>query len=111
MRGLREERFGGNGRGVKNEGERWRGVNTVGGTCDKGEKKSTTGIGVSLTSDYRDKEESYRKIMFRHSRTHVGTHNAHALCTHEHTHASSLARSHTLMYYGSSFTQSYPLAR
>ena len=60
MGGLREERF--SGMGMENEGEGWRGVETISGDGSKtelvrkkGKHKSTTGIGASLTPDYREK--------------------------------------------------------
>ena len=54
MGGLREERF--SGRGMENEGEGQGGVETIGGdgsktglVMKKGENKSSTSIGASLT--------------------------------------------------------------
>ena len=69
MGGQREEIFTGSGMGMENEGEGWRGVETNGGEGSKteqvmkkkGKHKSTTGIGASLTRDYREKEEDNNK--------------------------------------------------
>ena len=66
MVGMREERFSGSGRGVEKEGKGERAVETIGeyGSTTglvmkkKGKHKSTTGIDVSLTPDYREKEKS-----------------------------------------------------
>ena len=71
MRGLYEERFGGSGRGVKNE-MREGGLEMAGGdgnetgsvTKKKENKKSTTSISASLTPDFRDKEESNNNNLF-----------------------------------------------
>ena len=61
MEELHEERFSGSGKGVGGE---WRtrardsGEGRWGSVSGKGKQKSTTGIGASLTSNFRDKEES-----------------------------------------------------
>ena len=57
MGGLREERFGGSG-GVENEGGQRRLVETTVKWDQKNGKKSTTGVGVNLTPDFMNKEES-----------------------------------------------------
>ena len=66
MGGLHEERFSGSGMGVENNNEGYRGAETVRGdgsgmgsvTKKKGKQNPTTGIGASLTPDFRDKEVS-----------------------------------------------------
>ena len=60
MGGPCEERFGGSGRRVENEGEGWGrgGDGSETESVTKKGKNPTTGIGASLILDYRDKEES-----------------------------------------------------
>ena len=55
---LREERFGGSG-----SRERGGDGSKTGLVMKKGKQKSMTGIGASLTTGYRDKEESNNKII------------------------------------------------
>ena len=85
MEGLRDERFGGSGRGVENESEGWGrrmgetdgetngedgwgrrvggGDNSeTGSLVKKKGTKSVKGIGASVTRDLRDKEESINII-------------------------------------------------